>query len=206
MESGQPPAPPVQPPSLPPTATWGVGSVDLRVGRRLLWVGNAAYPMQNITRVYTVTIMPRRQEAVVRFLTRAAITAAVAIALTLLASLPAVLASAIGAGDGGFGLILFVWLVGFGAGIYCLVDMISVLSASPRYVLAIETSGLSTALVTSSNPSQLPQLVGYIVHAIENPQTEFQVKVETLAINPSNYYFGDNVNMYGGTGNVGMAA
>lgn len=141
-----------------------------------------------------------------RFLMRVAITAAVVIALTLLASLPAVLASAIGAGDGGFGLILFVWLVGFGAGIYYLVEMISVLSATPRYVLAIETSGLSTALVTSSNPTQLPQLVSYIVHAIENPQTEFQVKVETLAINPSNYYFGDNVNMYGGTGNVGMAA
>jgi hypothetical protein len=33
------------------------------------------------------------------------------------------------------------------------------------------------------------------------------VTVERLTISsPTNYYFGDNVNMYGGNGNVGIAA
>ncbi|WP_308312029.1 hypothetical protein [Streptomyces albipurpureus] len=35
--------------------------------------------------------------------------------------------------------------------------------------------------------------------SIENPEIEFQVKFEALMINPRNYHFGDNVNMYGGT-------
>ncbi|MET8561174.1 DUF6232 family protein [Streptomyces flaveolus] len=72
------------------------GSVDLRVGRRLVWVGNAAYPMRNITRVHTYTLQPRRQEAVMRFVTRAAATAAVVVTLTVLTALPAALMSRMG--------------------------------------------------------------------------------------------------------------
>lgn len=72
-------------------------------------------------------------------------------------------------------------------------------------MLAVETSGASTALVTSKNTQHLNELVGQVVNWIENPEIEFQVKAETLLINPRNYHFGDNVNMYGGSGNVGMA-
>ncbi|GAA2931267.1 hypothetical protein GCM10020221_28820 [Streptomyces thioluteus] len=61
-------------------------------------------------------------------------------------------------------------------------------------------------MVTSRNPHHLDQLVGRISHAIENPGAEFQVTVDSITINPQSYYFGDNVNMYGGTGNVGMAS
>ncbi|MET8560276.1 DUF6232 family protein, partial [Streptomyces flaveolus] len=106
----------------------------------------------------------------------------------------------------GFGFIAFAWVAGIGLGIYFFVNMMTVVTAPAHFVLAIETSGPSTAVVTSRNPGQLPQLASYIVHALENPEAEFQVKVETLTINPRNYYFGDNVNMYGGTGNVGVAA
>ena len=35
--------------------------------------------------------------------------------------------------------------------------------------------------------------------------SEFHVQVERLMISsPQNYHFGDNVNMYGGSGNVGI--
>ncbi|MFF2405950.1 DUF6232 family protein [Streptomyces sp. NPDC058092] len=190
-------APP--PPPVPPLSR-GV-DVDLRVSKRLLWVGGAAYPLQNIARVYTLTIHPRRKEAIVRFCRNVAITLAVAIALTILGAV-----ATIGSEDVGGGIITFVWYVTVAGLIYFVVELISVLTAQSHYVLAVETSGPSTAVVTSANREHLNQLVGYIAHAIENPETEFQVKVESITISPKNYYFGDNVNMYGGTGNVGMAS
>ncbi|GAA2438485.1 hypothetical protein GCM10010433_44160 [Streptomyces pulveraceus] len=175
--------------------------IDLRVSKRLLWVGGAAYPLQNIARVYTLTIHPRRKEAIVRFCKSVAITLAVAIALTILGAV-----TAMGSEDVGGGIVTFVWYVTVAGLVYFLVELISVLSAQSHYVLAVETSGPSTAVVTSANREHLNQLVGYIAHAIENPEAEFQVKVESITISPRNYYFGDNVNMYGGTGNVGMAS
>ncbi|MFE2494089.1 DUF6232 family protein [Streptomyces scopuliridis] len=187
------------PPSVPPLVH-GV-DVELRVGKRLLWVGGAAYPLQNIARVYTLTIRPRRKEAVVRFFKNVAITLAVAIALTILGTV-----AVIGSEDVGGGILTFVWLVSAAALIYFFVELMSVLTAQSHYVLAVETSGPSTAVVTSANREHLNQLVGYIAHAIENPEAEFQVTVESITISPKNYYFGDNVNMYGGTGNVGMAS
>jgi Family of unknown function (DUF6232) len=187
------PPPPLAPPRLLP-------SVDLTISKRLLWVNGACYPLENIARVYTLTIHPRRKEAVVRFLKRAAILAAVTVALSIIGTL-----ALMGNEDAGNGLLTFVYLGAAGAGIYSFVEMMQVLSARPHFVLAVETSGPSQAVVTSRDPHLLVQLVGKIAHAIENPETEFQVKVETITISPKNYYFGDNVNMYGGSGNVGMA-
>ncbi|AJE44260.1 hypothetical protein CP978_33200 [Streptomyces nodosus] len=200
MPPGQPPStPPPPPPVSPPPAPPLLGGVDLRVSRRLLWIGSAAYPLHNIARVHTLTLHPKRKEAVLRFLKNGAIIMATAIALTILSSVTA-LASTSTAG----GLILFVWL---GAGamlVYSLVEMASVLNAPAHYVLAVETSGPSTAVVTSRDPAHLNHLVGQIAHAIDHPEAEFQVKVESITVSPNHYYFGDNVNMYGGSGNVGI--
>ncbi|MGA5798680.1 DUF6232 family protein [Streptomyces cellulosae] len=174
-------------------------SLDLRVGKRLLWVGAAAYPLQNITRVYTFTLTPRRKDATMLFLKRAALTLTVAFGLTILGAL-----SAIGNQSLAGGILTFTWLGAIGALVFSLVEMFSVVGAPPQYVLAVETSGPSIAMVTSSDPRQLDQLVAPIVQAIENPEAEFQAKVEQLFVNPKNYHFGDNVNMYGGSGNVGV--
>lgn len=194
--AGYPDVPP--PPPVPPQAMQGI---DLQVSKHLLWVGSAAYPLQNIARVYTYTLHPRRKDATIRFLKNGAIILAVAIALTVIAGVPASLANQ----DTGGTIITTVWLVAAGGLIYCFVEMISVLTAQSHYVLAVETSGPSQAVVTSTRPEVLNQLVGQIAHAIEHPDTEFTVTVHTLSISPKNYYFGDNVNMYGGSGNVGIA-
>ncbi|MFE0451056.1 DUF6232 family protein [Streptomyces sp. NPDC058914] len=177
--------------------------MHLRVSKRLLWIGTAAYPLHNIARVYTLTLRPKRKDAVMRFLKRAAAVTAVAIVL-MLPGLPAYIVSEGRSGTGTY--MTFVWIAALGAGIYFLIEMISVLNAPSQYVLAVETSGASTAVVTSQNPQHLDQLVGYISHAIEHPETEFQVTVERITLSPNHYYFGDNVNMYGGNGNVGIAA
>ncbi|MDQ0599856.1 hypothetical protein QF037_004201 [Streptomyces canus] len=199
MERTEPPGhhdiPP--PPLVPPQALHGI---DLRVGKHLLWVGGGAYPLANITRVYTFMLTPRRKDATVLFLKRVAIILSVAFTMTILGGLTS-LASESMAG----GILTFVWLGAIAALVFSLVELVAVLSSPTLYVLAVETSGPSIAMVTSSDPHQLDQLVGNIVHAIEHPETEFHVRVDRLTVNPRNYYFGDNVNMYGGTGNVGMA-
>ncbi|KPI19726.1 hypothetical protein OK074_7802 [Actinobacteria bacterium OK074] len=82
--------------------------------------------------------------------------------------------------------------------------MAQVLGSPPHFVLAVETSGPSTAVVTSHHPERLRRLAGQVTYAIENPQAEFQVRVDTIRISPSHYCFGDNVNMHGGTRDVGI--
>ncbi|MBL1102838.1 DUF6232 family protein [Streptomyces coffeae] len=182
--------------------------VDLRVSKRLLWIGDAYYPLHNVARVYTLTIQPRRKDAALLFAKRLLTIGAVTAILGLLAAVIDGPSGDFGSSDssGSGGLSVLVMVVAVAALIYSLVEMLTVLAAPAHFILAVETSGPSTAVVTSRWPDQLRQLARQIADAIENPEAEFQVRVETLNISPKHYYFGDNVNMYGGTGNVGMAS
>ncbi len=199
-----PPPVPQRPPGSAPVATaGGPRALDLTITKRLLWVGGAVYPLQNVARVYTFVLHPRRKDAVLRFLRRTALTILVAMAFTLFGAIAGFLSR--GAEEDFGSVIQFIWIVGVGAVIYFIVDVLSVLSASSHFVLAVESNGQSTALVTG-RPEHLNQAVHQIAYAIENPDTELRLQVERLTIsNPSNYYFGDTVNMYGGNGNVGMS-
>ncbi|MEU2389387.1 DUF6232 family protein [Streptomyces sp. NPDC007369] len=206
---GTPPAaapvtPPNSPPSAPPPPPSPprpvAGGLELRISKRILWVGGAAYPLENIARVYTFTLHPRRKDATVHFLKNLCLILSVAFALTILAGLTS-LANREASGT----ILQIVWLGAVAALIYCIVQWITVLSAASYYVLAVETSGPSIAVVTSSDHHHLHRLVGQITHAIDHPDTElYGVRVDTITISPKNYYFGDNVNMYGGSGNVGI--
>ncbi|WP_326597934.1 DUF6232 family protein [Streptomyces sp. NBC_01803] len=218
-----PPPPPVAPPQPPagppPTAdpypdvasaasTQPIIGVDLRVSKRLLWIGDAYYPLHNLARVYTLTIRPRRKDAVLLFLKRLLIIGAVTTFLSLLAAVIDESGGSFGSSDsnGSGGLSALVVIIAVAALIYSLVVMLQVLGAPAHFVLAVETSGPSTAVVTSQRPDQLRQLARQIADAIENPEADFAVRVNTITISPKHYYFGDSVNMYGGTGNVGMAS
>ncbi|WP_369391173.1 DUF6232 family protein [Streptomyces sp. CG1] len=197
-----PPMPDVPAPSPHPAPT----RLDLRVSKRILWIGAAVYPLQNIARVYSFILRPKRKEAVLRFLRYTAGTLIVGF-IAMLPSLPSLTLG--GGGEqnsGAAGYVIFIWLVAVVAEIFFLVDMLSVLTASPQHVMAVETSGASTALVTSQDPRQLDQIVGQISYAIDHPDAEFKVTVQSLTVSPKNYYFGDNVNMYGGSGNVGIGS
>ncbi|MGN5630805.1 DUF6232 family protein [Streptomyces sp. AC154] len=199
----EPPAVPPRPMGAPPPPL--VHAVDLRVSKRLLWVGPAAYPLENIARVFTFVLRPRRKEAIALFCKRVALTLALAVVMTVLILLVDTVAS-IGRGESSGGpFITIVWLGTVGALIYYLLELTKVLSAPSYFVLAVETSGPSTAMVTSHDPAHLVQLVGQIAYAIDHPEAEFTVRVEGISVSPQIYHFGDNVNMYGGTGNVGIA-
>lgn len=174
-------------------------TVELRISKRILWVGGAAYPLHNIARVYSFVLTPKRQEATMRFMKRVGLTLAVLLILTMIGEI-----TFLGSDDSG-GFVKFAWIVGLVAFVVYVTDLLAVLTAASHHVVAIETAGPSTAMVTGRNAEHLSQLVGYIANAIENPEAEFHVQVERLTISsPQNYHFGDNVNMYGGSGNVGI--
>ncbi|WP_189941412.1 DUF6232 family protein [Streptomyces aurantiogriseus] len=173
-----------------PTPPRRAVGVDLKVSKRLLWVGEAAYPLHNVTRVHTLVLRPKRMEALTDFLKWTALTVVASVVIQVVADDDSVQVMLLLLGGA-----LVVWLF---------VRMLKLWSAPDEHVLAVETNSASTALVTLPNPEQLRQLVQYIVNAIENPEAEFQVRVESLQINPKNYQYGDTVNMYGGLANTGV--
>lgn len=218
-----PPAPPTVPPTVPPTGpkagstasppplpplpphTAGIG-VDLRVSRRLLWVGEAAYPLHNIVRVQTSVLVPNRAAASMQFLKWTAVLAVVFVVLQTLNE-ESYSGSSYGSYDD-YGdtasTAQTLWTVGIAILIYLVAQLVFKLSRPDQHVLAVETAGASIALVTMTDKDRLRLVVRYIVHAIEHPDAEFSVRVERLVLNPKSYHFGDSANIYGGVGNTGM--
>ncbi|MFD3941331.1 DUF6232 family protein [Streptomyces sp. NPDC058579] len=212
--SGTPEAPP--PPSVPPKSAKPApappqparppmpsDAVELKVSKRLLWVGRAAYPLQNVARVHTFTLVPRRGQAFWRFMKRISVTLLLALLLAMVTDQPSYDSYDSYSSDSD-GIAPLLWFVVVCAVVYFIGDMLSVVLAKSHFVLAVETSGPSQAVVTSRDRAYLTQLVHTITDALENPDNEFRVQVERVMISkPSNYYFGDAVNMYG-SGNVGV--
>ncbi|MCX4528643.1 MULTISPECIES: DUF6232 family protein [unclassified Streptomyces] len=203
-----PPQPhvPQGPPGSPPATGAGLATtLDVTITKRLLWVGGAAYPLENVARIYTFVLHPRRKDAVFLFVRRTALTLLVVMGFTFFAAIAGMLARRPEEQNYGSNLISFLWFGAVCAGVYFVAEMLTVLTASSHYVLAVESNGQSTALVTG-RPEHLNTAVHQIAYAIEHPDTELRIQVQRLTIsNPSNYFFGDAVNMYGGTGNVGMS-
>ncbi|MEW5351603.1 DUF6232 family protein [Streptomyces sp. 16-176A] len=167
------------PPSMPPAPPDGK-TVDLRVSKRLLWLGDAAYPLHNIVRVYTAEFRPKRVQAFCYFVLGSALALSVAHAQPEVRGVSLVAV-----------VVLFAWFV-------------KVLTSPSKYALAIDTSGAASALVTLPDREELRGLVGAIVEAVENPEKELHLRVQSVQFNRSEYHYGDKVNMYGGLGNTGM--
>ncbi|GGW01451.1 hypothetical protein GCM10010230_31880 [Streptomyces narbonensis] len=177
--------------------------LPLVISKRLLWVGGAAYPLENIVRVYTFVLRPRKAEAFRRFLKRIAFTLLALILVLFFGAVADTLSSSSDGDDFASFLSGLSLLAVVGAFIWFAADMLVVVTASAHYVLAIETNGQSTAMV-AGEPRHLDGLVGQIAAAIDEPDANLSVVVGALSIsNPSNYYFGDAVNIYGGSGHTG---
>lgn len=171
----------------------------MKVSKRLLWVGEAAYPLHHITRVHTFEVKPKRMEAFADFLKWVALVAVLVAVLQAVNQNSSSYSARNDSADGlwGLGGVLVVGLF---------VRMLKVWTAPPEHVLAIETSSASLAVVTLPDVTQLRALRGYIVQTIENPDTEVpRIMVGSLRIDRKNYQFGDTVNMYGGSANTGVA-
>lgn len=159
-------------------------------------MGDAYYPLHNITRVHTLVIHPRRWKAFVHFLQRVLITAVVWVALHSL--------NIGGYNDADESLEDALSISAMLVIVYSFGSMLDVIFSSARLVLAVDTSGSPSAVLAGQQPDQLRALSWQIAYAIEHPDVEFGTRVALYTISLSNYYLGDSVNVYGGTGNIGM--
>ncbi|MET3986638.1 DUF6232 family protein [Streptomyces sp. PvR034] len=160
--------------------------IEVRVGRRVLWVGADAFSLPNITRATTVSMVPNRLPAVsafVRFVIMLAIVTATGVTLLRRTEFGALIVSAVSA-------VLAAVLVA---------RLVSVFREETYYALVIEIGGASHTALVSFDIDELRDLTHRILDAIEDPDAAFAVRIE-------NYigHVGDNVHV-SGTGNVGKA-
>ncbi|MFG2835824.1 DUF6232 family protein [Streptomyces zaomyceticus] len=186
-----PPTPPEWPwaSSLPPAspapqAPRRDGTLILKVSRRILWVGSAALPLHNITRVEAFMIKADRGAVFVRFLRWLIVAALIYAAINY-------------ASDGGVEGNPVLLVVGIALFLFLLKELFQ----SPTPVLVVETAGGSTVVVTLPTVHELLDIAGRIAHAIDNPQAEFTAVVQQY--NHTNN-FGPVVHMNGGRNNRGI--
>ncbi|GAA1937458.1 DUF6232 family protein [Kitasatospora viridis] len=195
------PAPWTTAPAAPGAPAAPTNAVALTISKRLLFIASAAYPLHNIARVFTFVLRPRRWEAFLRFLKRAGATVVAMVLLLQLEKLQATNGDGSQTTDPWVGL---TWVVGLLTLVGYAIALLAVLAAPTHYVLAVETCSSSSALITTPDPEELRRIGGAIAHAIENPEAELHLMVQSLSFKPEHYYFGDTVNMYGGASNVGI--
>ncbi|MEV6470324.1 DUF6232 family protein [Kitasatospora sp. NPDC051702] len=154
--------------------------IDVRVSRRVLWVGGDAYPLHNIARARRFeTVPPKRARVILRFVRQVI---GLLLATALLGSLTSSSANPT-AGN----LIAVVMVALFLVSLYRLVTR---LRMRTLYSLIIETSSSSNTAVVSHDAWQVNNLIELIMEAIDNPQAEFAVQVE-------NVHVGDRITQYG---------
>ncbi|MFJ2649699.1 DUF6232 family protein [Streptomyces sp. NPDC087420] len=146
-----PSGPPSTPPPLPPLPTPD-GVLEISVKRRMLWIGAAALPLHNLTRVEAIKLRPDRN--LVRYL----------MGLALVAVVYSVT-------DWTLVLLLLIVLAAF---------FVAALIKPERPVLVVETAGGSLVLVTLPSVDELRVIAGRIVHAIDHPEAEFTAYVNQL--------------------------
>ncbi|MFJ5142143.1 DUF6232 family protein [Streptomyces sp. NPDC088707] len=184
---GPPPGPP-DPPDSPPLDLRGGRVLRLRVSRRMLWVGAAAFPLHNITRVEAYKRQPDRGAAVLRFLKW------FAVALVVFAVVDAGSGGRAGAEANNPGMVIVL--------IVLAVYLLRELFEKPKPVLDVEMSSGSTVAVTLPSVDELRDIAGLIARAIDNPAAEFSTVVQQINSNTNNY--GTVVNMNGGRNNRGI--
>ncbi|MFC7815239.1 DUF6232 family protein [Streptomyces sp. NPDC057367] len=161
----------------------------MRVSRRVLWLRDDAYPLQNIARAKTVEIPTRRTGETLKFLAGGVgMTLFGIILIAILDALPS------------WGLVTFLGYAVRICGIifYLLLAfaLYEILTRKLLYALVIETSGNPATLVASEDRAVVDDLVVKIMDAIDDPGAEFQVSVE-------NFHVGDRIQQIG-NGNTGV--
>ncbi|MFB7913764.1 DUF6232 family protein [Streptomyces sp. NPDC056061] len=146
------------------------------MGKRLLWVGEAAYPVHNITRVHTFELRPKRMEAFLSFLKWLAATF-VAFVLLQLANEN---------GSSGYEdpneSADVLWVLAIGIAIGLVVRLVKDLAAQSEYVPAIETASGCSALVALPDPNRLRRLVHAITSATSAPQERHRALIAVATI------------------------
>lgn len=159
-------------------------AVEVRISKRVLWVGSEAYPLQNIARAQAVRVTPKSRWTGKSL---AAVGCLGFLALWLIVGLAAAARSPAV-------ILLVVALV-----VAAIIVALSRRKKAPYYALIIETSGNPRRALVSTDGAKVGNLVQEIMDAIDNPEAEFQTVVH-------NVQYGDNFVQVGdrNVGKVGL--
>ena len=150
-------------------------SVDVRISQQILWFGDDAYPLHNITRTNSRTLRLNRGAAIRHYIRTAVLTL---IAAAVVGSVvPAAAASLVGIG-------VLAWLA-YKA--YRLAEILKI----ELFELVIETAAGSHRGLISNNRALVADLSLKITDAINNPHAKFEMRVENIQV-------GDNFTNNGG--------
>jgi hypothetical protein len=154
--------------------------IRIRISRRILWVGQQAYPLSQVVRVHPGELRLRRTAALKDFGRRAGAT----IALAFLALIAMVCV--------GRTVPVQVWVVlWLIAGVLVTthsVRLIRLLRLPKLYVLRVSMAGSEQAAVVSTDKAKIYDLTAQVADAIDNPAAEFEVRVDNLE-----FVYGDKV-------------
>jgi hypothetical protein len=161
--------------------------IEVRVSRRVLWIGSDAYPLQNIARAQALKITPPRGTPIKDYLKAVAGWVILGIVVTIGLSAVRVHGST---------FLDLVWLVALAVIVIRTLRLILALRKKREYyALVIETAGTPNTALVSPSADVVLDLVHKIMDAIDNPQAEFSQPV-------TNIHLGDKINQFGNQ-NVG---
>jgi hypothetical protein len=176
--------------------------IQVEVTRRILHIGSAAYPLQNIARVQSQALEFARWPAIRSFLKAAVIWIVLGAAATAAIKFAAdrQAGSITPANQGHY--VAIAWAVAVALLAVSAILLLVRLRPTWRryYALVIDTAGSARAALVNPNRMVISDLVAKVTKAIENPDDP-AAGFPPLTIN--NYsHIGDNVNV-SGTGNTG---
>ena len=166
--------------------------INVRVSRRVLWVGAQAYPLQNIARAQTIKLVPKREAAVRHYVMAVILWVLLGVAATVAVNSAEQLSSSSNA------LPKVIIVVVVALIVISTIRVIAVFLRPTFYALDIETAGTPRTVLVSTDGSQVMQLVHMIMDSIDNPQADFQLQVE-------NFHVGDKIQQFGNQ-NVGKVS
>jgi Family of unknown function (DUF6232) len=141
-----------------------MSEVSVRISRRVLWIGDDAYPLQNVARAATVRKRPGRISDWPRVL-----------GCLVVLFFPVVgLVSAATWLRHMYVVAIAPWAL---LGLALVLRLVVRAAKRPVYWLVIETSGSSSTVLTSTNKDYLDRIVWAIMDAIDNPGAEYRKQV-----------------------------
>jgi hypothetical protein len=149
-------------------------TLEVRVSHRVLWIGAAAYPLQNIARAQIIELVPDRARAVSRFVGQVILSVLLGAALIAGTN---ILGGSLS--DADFPRLLAVIVV-FVLIALSTIKLVTRLMTRTYYGMVIETAGSPQTALVSTSRQEVSAIVRQTMDAIDNPRAEFHYQVQHL--------------------------
>lgn len=163
--------------------------LDVGVSRRILWIGAAAYPLHNIARAQTISIVPHRARAVRRYI------ALVIVWLALWAGAIVAIDNVEIPEADPERLRQLASYAALGLLMISTVNMLVTLLSRTYYAMLIETAGSPQTALVSTDKAEVTSLVQKTMDAIDNPAAEFHQQVQNITNVGEQYNFSGSHNV-----------